>query len=136
LQKSRKRNEMMTIRNFKYFILTGALFIVLSACSNTGRNVTYNEQNFDRLKDQTGISIKMIDGRIFDFYKVEMIKLSDQEIWLKTWAKKNSPPVEYVFRRSDIVIENKQYNQSNALNYIISMALIIGLVAVLNGWLY
>jgi ABC-type molybdate transport system ATPase subunit len=126
----------MKTRKIVQFILLSIFFILLSGCSNTSRNVTYNEQNFDRLKDQVGITVKMIDGRVFDFYKVEMIKLSDQEIWLKTWAKKNSMPVEYVFRRSDIVIENKQYNQSSAVRYLLSMALIIGLVALLNGWLY
>ncbi len=108
----------------------------LAACSNTSKTVTYHEQNFESMKNQTGITVKMIDGRIFHYYKAEVIKFTEQDIWLKTWAGKNSEPAEVVFRRSDIVIENRQYSQSGAVSYLISMAVLIGLIALLNRWLY
>lgn len=126
----------MNTKAISGIILIALAWLGLTACTNSSQSITYSERNYDRMKDHAGITIKMIDGREFHYYKAELIKMTERDIWLKTWQKKNSEPQEVVFRRSDIVIEQHQYAASNTVTYVISMAVLIGLLALLNRWLY
>ncbi len=122
------------MKSFRTILFFGVLIAFLAGCA--GKAITYNERNFDRLGAQTGVTVKMIDGKTFHFYKAEVIRYTNEEIWLKTLEKKNSAPVEYAFRRSEIVIENRQNSQSGTVNYLLTMALLISIIALLNRWLY
>lgn len=114
------------------FIIT--LLLGLAACSSG--IVTYSEKNYDRLRDVTGIEIRMIDGKTFLFYRVEVMQFDDKEIRMKTWVNKNSQPVEYVFRRADIVIQKSPPRYSQTAFQLITIALAIGILTLLNRWLY
>lgn len=114
---------------FFWFLLT-----TLAACSSGP--LIYSERNYDRLNHERNIEIRIIDGKIYRFYRVEIIQFDDKEIRMKTWMKKDSQPVEYIFQSREILIRKAENPYGQTISQIASLAAVIAILALLNHWLY
>ncbi len=119
----------------KKLVLIG-IGLVLAGCSQTARTVVYNETNFSGLASKRNIRVTFVDGNVAEFYRMEVIKVDETNIYARCWKSKKDEPIDYKFVKSEVVIENVEFSTSRSAAYVAGLVLSIGIIFLLQKIIY
>jgi hypothetical protein len=106
--------------------------LVTVGCGNFTKTTIYNETTYDKLKSEINIRVKNIDGHITQFYRMEIVKVDEMFIYAHCWEKKGSKPVDYKFKKSEIVIENTKFSGTHTGEYLLYLGILVTIVVLIQ----
>jgi hypothetical protein len=118
---------------------TGAvllLILTMVACESTSRVVVYSDHNYAELEKGTDITVKFTDGRVARFHRMKIVRVDEQHIYARCWERKDSEPKDFKFLKSEIVIEDTEFSTPNTVGYVLSFALMVGILYLLQRIIY
>lgn len=108
----------------------------LTGCGQTARTVVYSDGNFERLSSRRNIRVTFVDGKVAEFYRIDVVKVDATHIYARCWEKEGSEAVDYKFLKSDVVIESVEFSTSRTFSYVAGVVLSIGIIFLLQKIIY
>ncbi len=103
-----------------------------AGCGNFTKTTVYNEKTYGELSHEFNVRVKNIDGRITEFYRMEVVKLDETYLYARCWQKKDSSPTDYKFNKSEIIIENTKFSGTRTGEYVIYAGILIAIVVLIQ----